>query len=66
LGNDLTTSDFVKDLSDEELLIFIAAGRNADDPQSKTGVDMPPKGGNPGLSDSDLAHIVAYLRALEA
>ena len=66
LGNDLTVSSFVEALSDEELLIFIATGRDSDDPQNETGVDMPPKGGNPGLSDSDLAHIVAYLRALEA
>ena len=28
------------------------------------GVDMPPKGGNPGLSDDDLRQVVAYLRSL--
>jgi mono/diheme cytochrome c family protein len=66
LGNDLTISSFVEALSDEELLIFIAAGRDSDDPQNETGIVMPPKGGNPALTDSDLAHIVAYLRALEA
>jgi mono/diheme cytochrome c family protein len=28
-------------------------------------VAMPPKGGNPALSEEDLADVVAYLRTLE-
>jgi hypothetical protein len=27
-------------------------------------VDMPPKGGNPALTDSDLNDITAYIRTL--
>ncbi len=65
LGKDLTTSEFAKGLSDEELVAFLKTGRPASDPANTTGVDMPPKGGNPSLSDDDLLDIVAYLRTLE-
>jgi disulfide bond formation protein DsbB len=65
LGKDLTTSEFVKGLSDQELVDFIKTGRSVSDPANTTGVDMPPKGGNPALSDQDLLDIVAYLRTLE-
>ena len=65
LGKDLTTSEFAIGLSDAELIEFIKTGRPTGDPLNTTGVDMPPKGGNPALSDQDLADIVAYLRTLE-
>ena len=64
LGGDLTSSTFINELSNEELLLFIATGRAADDPENQSGINMPPKGGNPNLSDSDLAHIIAFLRTL--
>jgi cytochrome c5 len=28
-------------------------------------VDMPPKGGNPALSDAQLLDIIAYMRSLQ-
>lgn len=65
LGKDLTASSFAKGLSDADLVAFIKTGRGADDPANTTGVAMPPKGGNPALSDDDLAGVVAYLRTLE-
>jgi disulfide bond formation protein DsbB len=64
LGKDLTTSAFVADNSDTELVEFLKVGRPASDPLNTTGVDMPPKGGNPALDDQDLADIVAYLRSI--
>ena len=64
LGKALTNSEFVQGLGDAELIDFIAVGRLADDPENTTGVAMPAKGGNPSLSDDDLASIVAYLRTL--
>jgi disulfide bond formation protein DsbB len=64
LGKDLTTSQFVKDKSDAELVAFVKQGRPASDPANTTGVDMPPRGGNPALSDTDLANIVAFIRTL--
>ena len=65
LGKDMTVSEFIIDSSDAELLAFIKTGRPPGDPANTTGVDMPPKGGNPALSDQDLADIIAFMRTLE-
>ncbi|GBD08275.1 Cbb3-type cytochrome c oxidase subunit CcoP [Candidatus Thermoflexus japonica] len=62
LGKDLTTSAFVRQQTDAQLLDFIQKGRPATDPANTTGVDMPPKGGNPALTDQDLADIIAFIR----
>jgi disulfide bond formation protein DsbB len=64
LGKDLTTSTFVAENSDAELLAFVKTGRPASDPLNTTGVDMPPKGGNPALTDQDLINVIAYLRSI--
>ena len=64
LAKDMTSSEFVARKSDAELVEFIKEGRDASDPLNTTGVAMPPKGGNPALSDQDLYHIVAYLRTI--
>lgn len=66
LGKDMVTSEFIRGLSDEELLAFIKKGRSASDPANTTGVDMPLKGGNPALTDDDLVDIIAYIRQLES
>ncbi len=65
LGKDLTTSEFAKGLPDAEVILFITKGRDPSDPANTTGVQMPPRGGNPALKDQDLADIVAYVRTLE-
>lgn len=65
LGKDFTASEFVTEQSDAELVAFIKQGRPVSDPANTTGVDMPPKGGNPALSDEDLFDIVAYIRTLQ-
>ena len=65
LGKDLTTSTFAKGLPDAELILFITKGRDPSDPLNTTGVQMPPRGGNPAFTDQDLADIVAYVRTLE-
>ena len=51
--------------SDPELIEFIKVGRQPDHPLNTTGVAMPPKGGSPALSDSDIVDIVAYIRTLD-
>jgi disulfide bond formation protein DsbB len=66
LGKDLTTSEFVKTTSDADMVAFIKIGRPASDPANTQGVDMPPKGGNPALTDQDILDIVAYVRSLQA
>lgn len=65
LGKDLTTSTYVMERTDAEVLEFLKTGRPASDPLNTTGVDMPPKGGNPALNDDKLLDIIAYLRILE-
>lgn len=64
LGKDLTTSAWTPEQSDEDLLAFLLTGRPASDPLNTTGVDMPPKGGNPALTEDDLKNVVAYLRSI--
>lgn len=65
LGKAWTTSAFIRDSSDDELLAFIKTGRPIGDPANTTGVDMPPKGGNPALTDEDLQNMVAFMRTLQ-
>lgn len=65
LGKDLHNNAFIADLSDQQAVDFLKKGRTASDPLNTTKVDMPPKGGNPALSDQDLADIVAFLRTLK-
>lgn len=64
LGKDLRGNEFIGGMTDDQLVAFLKEGRRADHPLNEKGVDMPPKGGNPGLSDDDLLQIVAYLRSL--
>jgi len=66
LGKDLAVSEFFAESSDAELVEFIAEGRAADHEDNSTGVAMPPRGGNPNLTDEDLAAIVDYVRELVA
>lgn len=65
LGPSLASSEFVQSMSDEELVAFITVGRDTGNPENTTGVAMPPRGGNPALSDEDLLDIVAWLRTLQ-
>lgn len=64
LGKDLTTSEFIVNKTDPELLEFLHQGRLATDPLNTTGVAMPPKGGNPAFNDQQLADIISYLREI--
>jgi disulfide bond formation protein DsbB len=64
LGKPLKGSDFISGQSEDDLLAFMLVGRDASDPANTTGVAMPPKGGNPALSDDDLVDIIAYLKSL--
>ena len=64
LGKPFTTSEFLLSVDDQELLTFIKTGRPISHPDNTTGVDMPPKGGNPALTDEQLVDIIAYIRTL--
>ncbi len=65
LGKDMTHSEFIAGLTDDELLAFIKQGRDTSSPDNTTGVAMPPKGGNPALTDEQLLDIIAYIRTLK-
>ena len=65
LGKDMTTSEFIASKTDSELLDFIKVGRDPSDPLNTTGVAMPPKGGNPALSNENLLNIVSFVRTLQ-
>ena len=64
LGKNMTTSEFIAGKTDSELLDFVKVGRDPSDPLNTTGVAMPPKGGNPALSDEDLLNIIAFIRTI--
>ena len=64
LGKDLTTSEYVRDNDDETLLELLVVGRPSGHELNTTGVDMPPKGGNPSLSEDDLMTVVAFMRSI--
>lgn len=65
LGKDLTTSKFVREKTDQELLAFVKRGRPPTDSLNTTGIAMPPKGGNPALTDQDILDIISYIRTLQ-
>lgn len=64
LGKDLTTSEFVAAQTDKQLIDFIKKGRPASDPANTNKVDMPPKGGNPALTEADLVNLIAFVRSI--
>lgn len=64
LGKDMTTSQFIADQTDAQLLEFVKKGRDTSDPLNTTGVAMPPKGGNPALTDEQLVDIIAFIRSI--
>jgi len=64
LGKDLTTSEWTQQQTDEQLVEFIKRGRDAGDPLNTTGIAMPPKGGNPAMSEQEIVDIVAFMRSI--
>ena len=60
----MTISEFIGGQSDDQLLAFVKTGRTTSDPANTTGVDMPPKGGNPALTDEQLKDVVAFMRSI--
>lgn len=64
VGVPLRDSDLVRGSSVVKLAAFLKVGRMPTDPASKTKGFMPARGGNPTLTDQDLADISAYLMQL--
>lgn len=65
LGISFVDDAYIQEHTDAELVAFIKEGRLNDAPDNVTGVAMPPYGGNPRLTDDDLAAIAAFLRTLQ-
>jgi mono/diheme cytochrome c family protein len=65
LGKPLHGSTFVAGLSDSELADFVEVGRDTSDPANTTGVAMPAKGGDRGLTEQDIVDVVAYIRTIQ-
>ena len=64
LGKPLAGSEFISGQSNDELDTFLKVGRGPSDADNASGVQMPPRGGNPALSDDDLLDVVVYLKSL--
>lgn len=64
-GSPLIRSHFLTQNTDSQVVRFLQRGRTAEDPASLMQRAMPARGGNPNLTDQDLADITAYLRALQ-
>ena len=54
-------SKFIQERKEQDLVEFLKAGRMPNDPLNTTGRLMPPRGGNPSLTDQDLADIASYV-----
>jgi len=65
-GKDIRGSEFIAERSDLQLVEFVKVGRMPFDKLNSTGIQMPPRGGNPMLKDEDLLDIVAYVRTFKA
>lgn len=65
LGRSMVGTEFFASHNDQEILEFVKQGRPATHPDNEAGVDMPPKGGNPALTDAQILDIIAYLRSLD-
>ena len=64
-GKDIVSGKFAVGKTDDQLVEFVKQGRPASDPLNTTGIPMPPKAGNPSLTDDQIRDIIGYLRTLE-
>lgn len=60
----LVESDLVQHKDIGGIVAFVNEGRSARDPKNTSGFMMPPKGGNPGLTDADIEKIARFIVAL--
>jgi disulfide bond formation protein DsbB len=65
LGNPLRANDLVKNATDGALADLLRKGRSTSDPANRTGMTMPPRGGDPKVGDTDLRDVVAFLRTIQ-
>jgi disulfide bond formation protein DsbB len=63
-GKGLRDNAFVNARDEAKLVEFLKIGRQPWEPDNTTKVQMPPRGGDPRLTDDDLRDVAAYLREL--
>lgn len=63
-GSSLADSRFVRQMDDAGMVRFLKRGRLPNDPQSVMKRTMPPRGGNPNLTERDLQTLTEYMRAM--
>lgn len=64
LGKSLADSPWIRSRSDAEVTDLILQGRDLADPENTSKSVMPPKGGNPTLTDAEIASVVKWLREM--
>lgn len=64
-GMDLRDSKMVAQQNPVDIAVFLKKGRTPDAADSIMKLAMPPKGGNPNLSDQHLVDIVEFLRKIQ-
>ena len=62
LGTVLANSPLVAGQTDSELLALIRDGRAADAPDNRTGIAMPPLGGQLDLTDEEVGDIILFIQ----
>ena len=65
LGTALTNSPQVSGLTESEMFAIIRDGRAADAPSNRTGIAMPPSGGETGLTDEQIVDIILYIQSIQ-
>ncbi len=66
LAPSLVGSQFVASSDDATVANVIRNGRALGDPNNKSGKVMPARGGNPFLTDDQVAHLAAFVRAIQS
>jgi mono/diheme cytochrome c family protein len=64
-GPDLRHSEVVERSSDEQILAIVVRGSTPGQPGNKSGLAMPPRGGNGALSDRQIGQIIKYVRSVQ-
>ncbi len=65
LGTALANSPQVSGLTESEMFAIIRDGRAADAPNNRTGIAMPPSGGQTSLTDEQIVDIILYIQSLQ-
>ena len=65
LGTALANSPQITNLTESEMFAIIRDGRAADAPSNRTGIAMPPSGGQPDLTDEQIVDIILYIQSLQ-